>query len=120
MPVYQLKFPFTESHLVLTPPLESLPGWLQLLFIACGLLLAGGLLIWLYSWEIRLVRPLTAFGLLLLRCAVLALLAFLALQPVVSRPASETLTGRVLVAIDRSDSMSITDPQRDNVDKLRL
>jgi hypothetical protein len=118
--MYHLRFPLTDTLLVLTPPFESAPGWLQVLLLVLGIGLGAGLLAWLYSWEIRLVRPPTAMGLLFLRGAVLVLLAFLALQPVVSRPGSERLAGRVLVAVDRSDSMSITDPQRDNADKLRL
>src|SRR5260370_1384776 len=115
-----LKFPSTKTLLVWTPPLESLPGWLQMLLAAGGLLLSIGLLLWLYSYEARLIRPLTAAGLLALRGAVLALLAFVCLQPVVSKPTREKLTGRVLVAIDRSDSMGVADPQRDNVEKIRL
>ena len=51
---------------------ESLPGWLQMLLACGGLLLSIGLLLWLYSYEARLIRPLTAAGLLALRGAVLA------------------------------------------------
>src|SRR5947209_13279735 len=118
--MYRIRFPFTDTLLVLTPPLESLPAWSQLVLAVVGLGVALALLLWLYSYEVRLVRPTTAIGLLALRGAVLALLAFLCLQPNISRPARETITGRVLVALDRSDSMAVTDPQRDNADKIRL
>ncbi|MFL5341831.1 MAG: hypothetical protein ACJ8F7_16925 [Gemmataceae bacterium] len=118
--MYRVRFPFTDTLLVLTPPLESLPGWLQLVFAVGGLLLAVGLLVWLYGYEARLIRPPVALGLLVLRGAVLALLAFVCLQPVVSRPTRERITGRVLIALDRSDSMGVADPQRDNFDKIRL
>ena len=118
--MYRVKFPFTETLLVLTPPLESLPGWLQMLLAFGGLALSIALLLWLFSFEARLIRPLTAGGLLALRGAVLALLAFVCLQPVISAPTREKLTGRVLVALDRSDSMGVADPQRDNVEKIRL
>ncbi len=118
--MYRLTLPFTDTSLVLTPPFESLPGWLQVVLAALGLSLTGGLLVWLYSYEARLVRPSRALGLLALRGVVLALLWLVALQPVISRPASETVAGRVLIAIDRSDSMSISDPQRDNSVKLNL
>ena len=118
--MYRLTLPLTDISLVLTPPFESMPGWLQIILAIIGLGFSGALLIWLYSYEVRLVRPLTALGLLGLRALVLALLWFVALQPVLSRPASEKLAGRVLIAIDRSDSMSIADPQRENVNKLKL
>jgi hypothetical protein len=118
--MYRIPFPFTDTRMVLTPPLESLPGWAQLILMFFGLCLTGGLLLWLYSYEAKLVRPLTATGLLLLRGFVLMLLFFVCLQPVLSRPTSEKIAGRVLIALDRSDSMSIADPQRDFGEKLRL
>ncbi|HLZ09230.1 MAG TPA: hypothetical protein VKT80_11615, partial [Chloroflexota bacterium] len=118
--MYRIPFPFTDTLLVLTPPLESLAGWTQLLLLFFGVVLSAALLIWLYSYEIRLINPLKAIGLLLLRGAVLAMLAFVCLQPVVSKPSSEKLHGRVLVALDRSDSIGVVDPQREIPEKLRL
>src|SRR5262249_5551898 len=118
--MYRITFPFTDTRMVFTPPLESLPGWVQIILLLLGLCVTGGLLLWLYSYEAKLVRPLTAAGLLLLRICVLVLLFFICLQPLISRPASERIAGRVLIALDRSDSMSITDPQRDLPEKLRL
>jgi hypothetical protein len=118
--MFRIPFPFTDTTLVLTPPLESLPGWAQILLGVLGLGVTAGLLIWLYSYELKLVRPLTATGLLALRAVALALLWFVIMQPVISRPTSEKLPGYVLIALDRSDSMGITDPQRDNGEKLRL
>ena len=79
--MYRLTLPLTDISLVLTPPLESLPGWLQIILAVLGLGASGALLIWLYSYEVRLVRPLTALGLLGLRAVVLALLWLVALQP---------------------------------------
>ena len=56
-----------------------------------------------------------------LRVIVLVLILFLlGLQPVYARTHTEELPGRVLVAVDRSDSMDVTDPQRPAVEKLRL
>src|SRR5207237_814574 len=120
IPMFRIPFPLTDTTLVLTPPLESLPGWAQIVLGAIGLAATVGLLIWLYSYELRLVRGTTATGLLALRAVALALLWFVIMQPVVSRPTSEKLPGYVLIALDRSDSMSVTDPQRDNAEKLRL
>jgi hypothetical protein len=118
--MYRLAFPFTDSALVLTPPLESVPVWLQVLFGVAGLGATLGLLVWLYSNELKLVRLPTALSLLVLRAVALALLWFICLQPVISRPSSEKIDGRVLIALDRSDSTGIPDPQRDPIDKLRL
>src|SRR5262245_56052563 len=79
------------------------------------------LVLWLYRYELRLVRRLTALALLVLRLAVvLTLLLVVCLQPIVAHATSEELQGRVLVAVDRSESMEVADPQRSTVDKLRL
>src|SRR5262249_19652828 len=78
-------------------------------------------MLWLYRYELKLVRRATALALLALRLAVLLFLLFvLCLQPVVARVPVESLPGRVLVAIDRSDSMEAHDPQRSTLDKLLL
>ena len=118
--MYRFTLPLTDVRLIFTPPLESMPGWLQVLLMLFALALTGGLLIWLYSYEIKLVRPITAMGLLAMRSAVVVLLFFVCMQPVVSRGATEKLAGRVVVAVDRSDSMNVSDPQRDGDEKLRL
>lgn len=118
--MYRFTLPLTDVRFIFTPPFETLPGWAQVLLMLAAFMLTGGLLIWLYSYEVKLVRPLAAVGLLALRCAVVALLFFVCMQPVISRGASEKLAGRGVVAIDRSDSMNVTDPQRDAEEKLRL
>ena len=41
-------------------------------------------------------------------------------QPIVLHTTTEELPGRVLLAVDRSASMDVADPQRPAVDKLRL
>src|SRR5205814_6921230 len=98
--MFRIRFPLTDTLLVLTPPLESIPGWAQLILLILGLIVSGGLLLWLYSYEARLISPLRAIGLLMLRGAVLAPLWFVCLQPVISRPTSEKIKGRVLAALD--------------------
>src|SRR5262245_37790907 len=118
--MYRITFPFTDTRMVFTPPLESLPCSLRIVLLLFGLSVTGGLLLWLYGYEARLVLPLRAAGRLLLRGVVLVLLFFVCCQPLISRPTSERIAGRVLIALDRSDSMSITDPQRDLPEKLRL
>jgi hypothetical protein len=62
-----------------------------------------------------------ALGLLTLRLLVLLLLLVLTgFQPIVARASREELPGRVLLAVDRSGSMDLADPQRPVADKLRL
>ncbi|MBY0523248.1 MAG: hypothetical protein K2R98_07610 [Gemmataceae bacterium] len=84
-------------------------------------LLPPVLVVCLYIYEMRLVRTSTAVMLLGLRLFVLAFLVFIAmLQPILRRTTTEELPGRVMVAVDRSDSIDVTDPQRPPVEKLRL
>jgi hypothetical protein len=79
------------------------------------------LVLWLYRYELRLVRRWVAVSLLFLRLVVLVLILFLVgFQPIVAHSITEELPGRVLIAVDCSDSMDVADPQRPSVDKLRL
>src|SRR6185295_10216697 len=103
----RIPFPFIDWALVLTPPFESMPVWLQFVLAFFGLGLSAALLIWLYSYEMQLIHRAKALGLLALRALALLLLWFICLQPVISRPASERISGRVIIALDRSDSMSV-------------
>src|SRR5439155_12444181 len=106
-----ISLPFTDAVLLLTPPSA-------LLFLG---LIPLALVIWLYRYELRLIARAAALGLLGLRIFVLLfILALLGLQPSIARSTSEELRGRVLVAVDRSASMDIADPQRPPIDKLRL
>src|SRR6266566_940372 len=79
------------------------------------------LVLWLYLYELRLVRWFAALPLLGLRLAILfVLLTLVGLEPVYIHTTTEELPGRVLVVVDRSDSTSVADPQRPALDKLRL
>src|SRR6478735_42026 len=69
-------------------------------------------LIWLYPPQVREVRGVWRWGLPLLRaCAALALGAAL-LKPVILRPKTEGERPVVVVLVDRSRSMSVTDNAR--------
>src|SRR5262245_59372805 len=95
------------------------PIWQILGWLLCLAPLA--LIVLLYRAELRLVRPTVARALLAARIAsTAAVLAVLALQPVIHVTTTDTIRGRVVVAIDRSQSMGITDPQRPLVEKLRI
>lgn len=116
----RIDLPFSDGTLLLQPRFAESSLALQVLAAVVGLLplvLVG----WLYRTELRLVRPMVARGLLVLRLSVVALvLVLIAFQPVLARTITETVPGRVVVALDRSDSMNVTDPQRPLVEKLKL
>jgi hypothetical protein len=117
-----IPLPFTDSVLRLAP---RWPEWGEAGQTA-GLILFAlvplALVIWLYRYELRLVTARAALGLLSLRVLVIAILWFvICLQPVVSRAERrEDSTTRVIVAVDTSGSMYVTDPLRPPADKLRL
>ena len=111
----------SDTVLLLTPRWSELGTLLQvgLLLLLC--LVPVGLVVWLYRYELQLVKRGTALSLLLLRLVVLfLLLTLVCLQPVYARTTHEELAGRVIVAVDVSDSMDVRDPQRQPVEKLRL
>jgi hypothetical protein len=117
-----LRIPLVDEYtLLLSPRWGELGPGTQVLLLALIGLVPVLLVLWLYRYELRLIRRLTALLLLGLRLAVICLLWLLiALQPVVARSTSEDLPGRVLVAVDRSGSTDVTDPQRTVLEKLRL
>ncbi len=119
--MYSLKLPFDLGDLLLTPQWPGLNPALQTAILLAVCLVPLALILWLYRYELRLVTRWTATFLLGLRLAVLALLLLLVcLQPIYARTKTDGLPGRILVAVDRSDSMEIADPQRPPADKLRL
>ena len=118
--MFRLPLPFTDAVLLLSPPAGE-GNWLlgAVWLLAAAIVL--GAAVFLYRFELRLVRGLVSFFLAASRLAVLfGLLAIVAFQPVVARETVDHLPGRVLIAVDRSASMEVADPQRSPVDKLRL
>src|SRR5437763_371258 len=119
--MFAIALPYVDADLVVNPPWSGLDPAAQAGLLALLCLVPLVLLVWLYRYELKLVSGASALGLLLLRLTVLALLlSLVCLQPVVARDRTYGLPGRVLVAVDRSDSMDVADPQREPVDKLRL
>src|SRR5207249_3018740 len=103
--IFMLRFglPLTDTSLQLHPRFGSLPAAVQvlLLLLVCSAPLA--LMGWLYRYELRLVRPAVARVLLGLRLLVVLLVVFvLGFQPVAGHVVTETVPGRVLIALDRS------------------
>lgn len=85
---------------------------------------AGGaalvLLFVLYREERRLVSRRTGLGLLGLRLTAAAVLVLALFEPIASHSYRETTKGRVIVAVDVSESMATTDPDRPAKDRERL
>src|SRR5262249_18632616 len=101
----RLSLPYDLGDLLLTPQWAGLPAGLRFGLIALVCVVPLALVLWLYRWELRLVSRVTATALLGLRTLVLLLLlALVCLQPVHARDKTFGLPGRVLVAVDRSDS----------------
>ncbi len=119
--MFSIPLPWPESSLLLHPQWSGLPALLRVVLL-CGVVAVPlVLLVWLYRFELRLVPRMTALGLLGLRLAVLVLVLFVVcLQPIFARDRLTELPGRILIAVDRSGSMDVPDPQRDGADKLRL
>lgn len=116
----RLDLPYSDASLLLTPRFGDHYAVVQAaLLAACFLPLI--LVAWLYRYELRLVRRSAAGVLLGLRSLVVfAILFLLTFQPVVARVSAESTPGRVVVALDVSDSMGVSDPQRAVADKLRI
>jgi hypothetical protein len=122
--MYSIRLPFTDTALLLSLPGGDLPelarvGLLLVLLLAC--LVPIALVIWLYRYELRLVRRFTALRLLGLRLLlILLLLGVVCLQPIVAHSTTVERSGRIVIAVDRSASMDATDPQRTTQEKIRL
>jgi hypothetical protein len=118
--MYRLPLPLTDAVLLLSSRWKEMsPG--AIFALAFFALVVPTAVLLLYRYEMRLVKPLTATGLLALRLlTVLFVLFVLIFQPVFERSKSEEVQARVMIAIDRSNSMKVADPQRSEVEKLRL
>src|SRR5262249_41400797 len=110
-----------DNVLLLSPRWNALAPGAQFAVIGLALLVPVALIVWLYRHELGLVSRRAAGLLLGLRLVVIVLLWIVAVwQPVVVHEYTEELPSRVLIAVDRSGSMSVRDPQRTVVEKLRL
>jgi hypothetical protein len=119
--MFTIPLPWPDASMLVTPPWPGLPPFVRGLVLLAVVVLPVVLLVSLYRYELRLVQPLTALGLLGLRLAVVVLvLMVVCLQPIFARDRITELPGRILIAVDRSSSMDVTDPQREPGDKLRL
>src|SRR5581483_1326972 len=107
--------------LLLSPRWGDMEPAAQVALLALLGLVPVLLVLWLYRYELRLVRRSVAGLLLVLRLLVIVLLwCVVGMQPVLARSTTEELPGRVVVAVDRSASTGVTDPQRTRLEKFRL
>ncbi len=91
-------------------------GWL---WIVAGLA-ALALLLLLYREERRLVSRRAGLGLLGLRLLAASVLVLALFEPIASRVWREAVRGRVLVAVDDSESMTTVDPNRSPEERKAL
>ncbi len=80
---------------------------------------AGVLIVMLLQYERKLVPKPVGNALLMLRVLVLLLFFFTLLKPAFLWALDKTYAGRVLVAVDLSESMTITDAHASDAEKLR-
>jgi hypothetical protein len=115
------RIPFTSTHMEFTAPFRFLPTSLQP--IALLILLAGTVYLFahLYRLEASRVSRRVAFFLLVLRAtAVIGVFLVWTTNPVAAWTVRAREAGRVIVAVDLSDSMRVNDPSRPVIEKLRL
>jgi hypothetical protein len=113
--------PFTDASLRLSLPFTGMPTGLRVLLTLGVVLVFLVLLFLLYRREMRLVPRRFAIALLGLRVAVIAAVFLtVALDPILARSVKEEVPGRVLIAVDRSDSMRVADPNRPLAEKLKI
>ena len=119
--MFRIDLPTTDGALLLTPRLGSLSRYAQIavLFFLLATILV---LVWrIYRYELQFIARRAACALFILRGLVIAsIFVILALKPTLRFTSTHEIPSRVMIAIDRSDSMSITDPQRDAIEKLEL
>ena len=85
-----------------------------------GAAVAAALIVKLYAYERTLVSPRIGRSLLTLRLLAVAILLMILLEPVLLRTSAAPATGRILIAVDLSDSMQIRDTHASRAEKLRL
>src|SRR4051812_23755730 len=103
--------PFTDVTLNISLPFSGIPAWLRTVMLLSILAAFIFIVRRLYRTELQLVARGPARILLLLRIALLAgIVLLLILDPRLTRTRTEEVPARVLVAIDLSDSLRVTDP----------
>src|SRR6516165_3855470 len=108
----RIPLPEKDGAILLVPRWGELGAPAQIVLLAILLLAPIILVVWLYRNELRLVSPRTATFLLSLRLILVLLLALVVgFQPVAAHFSTGANKSLILVALDRSASMDIADPQ---------
>ena len=116
-----IPIPLTNSSFDFTLPLPGLPRWGRVMLVVVLAAALAVLLVRLYRFEMRLVSRRMARTLLGLRLAVVAAIFLtLCLEPTLKTTSYREVPSRVLVAVDRSDSMRVTDPHRPDTEKREI
>lgn len=119
--MFRIDFPFTDAHLLLTPRLGGMSRYTQVAILALVLAVLLFLIFRLYRHELKLIPKRFALLLAVLRLSLVASLFIVtSMKPALARTISETVPSKVLIAVDRSDSMGVPDPQRSQLEKLEL
>jgi hypothetical protein len=119
--MFTLPIPLTSASLNFTLPLPGWSRWLRLAVVLLLLVGFGVVLSRLYRHELLIAKRKIARILLGLRLTAMGVV-FLTLgtQPTLVKTSQIPVPSRVLVALDTSDSMRITDPHRTEAEKLTL
>src|SRR6516162_6700587 len=108
--MFRIPLPGTDASLLLSPRWGELSTTWQVVLLALIVAVPLLLVVILYRYELHLIKRGAAALLLGLRVVALLLILFLlGLQPVYASTHTEEFPGRVLIAVDRSDSMDVTD-----------
>ncbi len=119
--MFRIDLSSSDSYLLLTPQLGAAPRYVQILLLTSIAGLVLFLVFRLYRYELRFVAKRYSVVLFVLRLTTILVVLFVAaLQPSIRHVSHEEIPSHLLIAIDRSDSMNVTDQQRDPLEKLVL
>jgi len=108
-----IPLPFTASIFEFSPPLADWPVGLQVAVALLAIALGFAVLIALYRFEMRRIARPFAYALFALRALLVFTVLFAVLfDPQIVKLRKENVPGRVLLAVDTSESMGMIDIER--------
>lgn len=119
--MFRIDLFFTDGYLLLSPRFVDGSRIWRTIFLGCIFAFVLFLIWRIYRYELKFITRPSAIVLFLLRCVVFTLIFIAAFfQPMIRYTSTQVIPSRIVIAIDRSDSMSITDPQRSALESLEL
>jgi len=119
--MFAVAWPGSDASLVFSAPFGGLSSFVRTLAVIGAFGVGFVLLGWLYRAESKLIPKRFRLALLTLRLLAFALvLGTLLFDPVLSKTVREDVPGKVVIALDTSDSMRVSDPHRTPRQKLHL